>query len=328
METFMKDLTDLNTAIQSTLIPADYDTVQKFMATQASMTTALNGLPAEYARSYLQVQTLKYDENNDPVDVTAEEALSIPESVISRYKQSWGNLKNTLEALRSRMQQSAITTVANVPAGHQVIEFSNGANVIEFSKSTAEFTSKQDLFSGSSEPENLFYRISNFASQASFADTAVSQTGGFVQTINLTPALMTSFTLDGNQARRMLCVTHISASVLSGGDSMQILLNIRGNTLKAIWAPPGTGAGSTAQNLASLHALLQNADQWTYVGDTLAVLTFNTYSAPSTTSTANLSTDSGSYSSAVAPGGLSTLTVDKVAVEIDLDDLDNALSSL
>lgn len=323
MQTFMKDLTDLNEAIESTLIPANFDIIQKYLATQASMTTALNGLPAEYARAYLQVQTLKYDENNDPVDVTAEEALSVPESVISRYRQSWGNLKNTLESLKSRLSQFEITRAAPLVEGHDVIEFDTTQC---FSKecSAADFDDKSTLFTTGGEVDEWIAIFT--AMWLALTSVSGSEWGELANVINIQPALLFCYKVGNNAAQRKYYPLKITAKI-NTNKILGIYVQARGRLYTGGLDLTSTTGINPVRN--ALIALLHNDSAWSRRTGTINFDTPTTWTVPTVSSSASLVTDEYfDNSTAQAPGGMSVLTVDKVPLDIDLEDLDTAISSL
>lgn len=324
MQTFMKDLTDLNSAIESTLIPANFDIVQKYLATEASMTTALNGLPAEYARAYLQVQTLKYDENNDPVDVTAEEALSVPNSVIARYKQSWGNLNNTLESLRSRLDQIEITTSANVLEGRQVIEFHHGSGVLSYTMTAAEYSSKADIFSLGKELTTWYNWVVTSLNDFALSGSAQNVAGTMAQMINITPVMLAAYTLDGNAASTTYAPCKIMAC-LNVSSSFRLFVQIRGKTYTNNYSVP---SGDMVDTILGVRDLLSNSGTgWDEVGIYNMAVAKN-WTLPTNVGTFALDCKPNGVAYAEAPGGLATQSVDRVPLDIDLSDLDDALSAL
>lgn len=110
----MKSMAELSEAIKSTHIPSDVAVIQKLLSSMTAATTALNALPSEYSRAYSQVQLLRYDQNNYPEDVTDPNAVTIPDSVIARYKQSWANIKENINSLRSQIEQFKVTDQPNM----------------------------------------------------------------------------------------------------------------------------------------------------------------------------------------------------------------------
>lgn len=70
---------------------------------------------------YSKLQLLKYDQNNDPVDVTTANALTAIDTTIALYKQSWATAKGTvndLEELLDRLNPEEVNNYTAISINH------------------------------------------------------------------------------------------------------------------------------------------------------------------------------------------------------------------
>lgn len=112
----MKDLSQLNAALAASSMPTRVTALMRLLSTKQSMLTMLNSLSQEYSNMYSKLQLLKYDQNNDPIDVTTANALTAIDTTIALYKQSWATAKSTVNDLEELLDRLNPEEVNNYTA--------------------------------------------------------------------------------------------------------------------------------------------------------------------------------------------------------------------
>lgn len=99
------DFTRLNESLASLNLSDQERYLQEYLSLKAMLQPLLAAVPDAYARSYNQVQLIKYDEKGEPTDVTGNEQLTVPDSIIANAKAQQSSINDRLKQLRAKIDQ-------------------------------------------------------------------------------------------------------------------------------------------------------------------------------------------------------------------------------
>lgn len=138
-----KDFSDFNESQSKILQPKSVFALRDAISTQSGLLSELGTLVGRYTRAYNSVQVIKYDENGDPIDVTPDEQLTVPENVLASVKARIDQIREQLDEYRdivSDLTQSLTVTTGewytdpngsyryNL-AGHSITKSQLGSNL-------------------------------------------------------------------------------------------------------------------------------------------------------------------------------------------------------
>lgn len=108
----MKNFHDLNQAVGDVEFPNTQENLQRAVQTARDILSIAESVPNDYAVSYNRVKVTAYDSDDQPVDVTPEDSLTVPESVVSQAKSAANTLFQGLDNLLGTLVGATTTMSA------------------------------------------------------------------------------------------------------------------------------------------------------------------------------------------------------------------------